>query len=81
MTLCPNIKKCNQCDEDHITFGKKCPEYKFQKDILNTTCSNKTVLEMLNSLFDQMTNLTQQQLKLLFLVLQEKLNTLINLSS
>ena len=41
MSSCPNIKKCIHCEDDHITFDKGCTEYKFQKDILNTTYSNK----------------------------------------
>ena len=39
MPSCPNFKKCNNCDEDHITFDKNSTEYKFQKEILNTTSS------------------------------------------
>ena len=40
VSSCPNIKKCNHCDEDHFTFDKDCVEYKFQKDILTTAYSN-----------------------------------------
>ena len=37
----PNIKNCNHCDENLLTFYKICPEYKLQKEILITAYSNK----------------------------------------
>ena len=42
MTSCSNIKKYNYCDEDYLTFDKNCPEYKYQKEILNIAYSKKT---------------------------------------
>ena len=42
ITSCPNIKKCNHCDYDHLSFDNNCLEYKFQKEILNTIYTNKT---------------------------------------